>query len=149
MQSIAPQCVIKGADQSVASSTTLQNDNALFLPLVANATYLFDVVLDYEGGTGGSSDLKWTWVLPTGATLRYVFTESSSAGVAAVNMSAGSAVNTAGTNGAAFLKGVLMKGSVIVGSTAGTAQLQWAQGTANATPTIVHAQSYLALWRIT
>ncbi len=148
MQGIAPLAVIKGADQSVTSSTVMQNDTALVLPLPANTTWLFDAFLDYEGGTGGSSDMKWTFALPTGATHRYVFIESSAAGVAAVNMSLGASINTASTNGAAFLKGVLMKGSVIVGSTGGSLQLQWAQNTSSVTPTIVHAQSYLSLQRI-
>ena len=149
MQQIAPQAVIKGADQSLASNTTLQNDNALFLPVVANASYLFECYLDYEGGTQGSSDLKWTFAVPAGGTLRYQPVYFNTSGVVQASTSTGSGINTAGTNGAGTLRGVTMTGSLIMGSLAGTLQLQWAQFTSNATPTIVHAQPLLSLWRVT
>lgn len=149
MAQIAPQAVIKGADQSLASSTTMQNDNALFAAVIANATYLFLCYLDYEGGTQGSSDLKWQWNVPAGGTLRYAEIGNNLSGVVQSPSLAGSTVWSAGTSGAGSLRGVLMAGSLIMSSTAGNIQLQWAQNTSNATPTIVHAQSFLALWRIT
>lgn len=149
MQSIAPQCVIKGADQSLASSTTMQNDNALFEALVANATYIFVCYLNYEGGTRGSSDIKWVWAVPTGATMRYQATSAGTSGVVQTPSLTGSTTWPAGSSGAGALNGILMTGSIICGPTAGNAQLQWAQNASNATPTIVHAQSFLAMWRIT
>ena len=151
ISAIAPLCVIKSADESVTSSTTLQNDNQLLLPLlVANTTYKFECYLDYEGGTAGSSDLKWTWSVPSGATLRYQ--------ASFVNISGNQQVATtlkdtdtgiAETATAGVLKAVLMVGTLLVGSTTGTLQLQWAQNTSSGTATIVHAQSELTLWRIT
>src|SRR5690348_15724965 len=71
MRGIAPLAVIKGADESVTSSTTLQNDDALLVTLTANATYVFSLFLNYQGGTQGSSDIKVAWTFPTGTTMRY------------------------------------------------------------------------------
>lgn len=149
MGQIAPQAVIKGADQSLASSTTMQNDNALFLPVIANATYLFVCYLDYEGGTRGSSDIKHAWSVPSGGTLRYVKLGNNTSGVAEIVTLAGATIWPDATNGAGSLQGLLMLGSLIMGSTAGNLQLQWAQNTSSATATIVHAQSLLSLWRVT
>jgi hypothetical protein len=150
LQSVAPMGVIKGADESVTSSTTLQNDNELFVPVIANATYLFDCYLDFEGGTAGASDIQWQWTIGAG-TLRYqaIYAQASSGlGLIAGVTYAGSANVAAGTNGAGSLRGLSMNGTLVT-SGASSLQLQWAQNTSSATATIVHAQSYLSLWRIT
>lgn len=150
---VAPLAVIKGADQSLASSTAMQNDDALFLPVAANAGYLVECLLNYEGGTHGSSDLKWEFTGPSGATMVYTFVAYPVSGsIAAGNVNMGAAtglsgVGTAGTNGAQNLA-VIMRGTLITGGTAGTLQLQWAQDTSSATATIVRAQSMLALWQV-
>ena len=147
--SVAPLSVIKGADQTVTSSTTVVNDNALVLPVVANATYLFVCYLDYEGGTQGSSDIKWVWSVPTSGTLRYggiyVGTTGTLHGSSTIT---GATTVAAGTNGSSNLLSAIMIGSLIMSSTAGTLQLQWSQNTSSGTGTIVHAQSHLTLWRI-
>lgn len=147
LNSIAPLCVIKPADQSVTNSVVLVNDNALAVPVVAGATYLFDCYLDFEGGTTGSSDLQWQWQVPTGATLRYASGHVNTGAFVFTSYTGASNV-TASTNGAGTILAVTMKGSLTMSSTGGNLQLKWAQNTANATATIVHAQSYLALWRI-
>jgi len=148
LQQVAPYCVIKGSDESVTSSATLQNDDALFLAVAANTSWLFDCYLDYQGGTLGSSDIKWTWAAPSGATLVYGLSQLDTSGNNEASVSyAGSATVTAGTNGAS-LRSARMYGSLIVGSTAGTLQLKWAQNTSSGTATTVHAQSYLTLWQI-
>lgn len=146
VQGVAPYAVIKGADESVASSLTPQFDDALFLAVPANTQWLFKCVLNYEGGTHGASDIRWLWNVPTGATLRYFasYTHNTLANTA---MLTGSTTGSADTTGAGNLMGVQMDGTLIVGSTAGNIALEWAQFTSNATPTIVHAQSYLALWQ--
>ena len=141
--------VIKGSDESVTSSTTLQNDNELVIAVVASATYDFRCYLDFEGGTQGSSDIKWTWVIPASASIRYraVYTNTSGSAITGTT-NLDSDVVTAGTSGAGTLRGTEMVGTLVVGANAGNVQLQWAQNTSNATPTIVHAQSSLRLVRV-
>ena len=70
---LAARGVVKPTDESVTSSTTLQPDNDLLYALnEVNATYDFVCYLNYEGGTINTSDLKWTWAVPSGAILRYM-----------------------------------------------------------------------------
>lgn len=147
LTSLGLQTVIKGADQAYPN-TTLTADNALSQSLVANATYLFACYLNYEGGTLGNSDLKWGWGVPSGTTMRYTVLNRTTAGAADDGLTqTESSVPTAGTAGAGNLRGVLMLGSIVAGSTAGTLQLKCAQNTSNVTATTVHAQSLLALGR--
>lgn len=149
VQGIAPLAVEKAADESVTSSTTLQNDDALLVSVAASATYLFYCYLDYEGGTGGSSDLKFSWSVPTSATLRFslIGTDASNNTLTATTKSESTSY-TLRSAGAATLQAAVMIGTLVVSSTAGTLQLQWAQNTSSGTATKVHAQSFLALWRI-
>ena len=141
---------VKTADQSITSSTTLTNDTALFLSVAASATYLLHGFLLYEGGTSGSSDIKWTFTMPAGAALRYsyVATPPTITTAAVVASTAASAATGASTGGPGVLESVMMLGTVVTGVTAGTLQLQWAQNTSSLTSTIMHAQSCLALWRV-
>jgi hypothetical protein len=150
------QSVVKPSDESVISSTTLQFDNDLTVPITANASYTFMCYLDYEGNTPTNGDLKWVWVLPTGATLRYnpVYTNATttlnvSIGTTVAGSTTMSGVLAAGTNGAGNLRGLTMTGSLIVGSTPGSLSLQWAQNTSSSTATIIHAQSTLTIVRVT
>ena len=145
---LVPNAVYKPSDQSVTSSTTLVNDTALILPLLASATYFFQVYLNYEGGTQGSSDIKWGWTVPAGTTMRYTAMYLSTAGAVTI---AGTRIETdvvaAGSNGAATLRGLQMVGQVTVSTTAGNLQMQWAQNTISATSTIVHTGSTLSMQR--
>lgn len=152
LASIAPLAVIKGADESVSNSTTLQFDDSLFVPIVANASYLFECYLDYEGAAVTAGDLQWRWSVPTGAFLRYqpIYANNTSGRpLSAGTTVLGSTTITAGTNGSGNLCGASMNGTLVVGATAGNLSLEWAQATLNAsTPTIVHAQSSMTLWRV-
>lgn len=147
VQGVAPLAVIKGADQSLASSTTLQNDNALFVPVVANASYLMICMLDYEGAAIGTGDIKWVWTGPAGFTLRYTGLYLPTSGTVHTGAIAGATTVVAATTGTGNLAGATMVGSIFTGNAAGTLQLQWAQNSPSATATIVHAQSLLSLWR--
>lgn len=144
-----PRVVIKPTDQNVTSSTTLVNDNALVLPLDSNASYFFFCYLLFEGGTSGSSDLKWSFTLPGTATLRYHAIFNSGSGVVTVGVSfTGASTNNASTNGSGSLRGLTMDGTIVSGATAGNIQLQWAQNTSSGTSTTVHAQSCIWIQRI-
>jgi hypothetical protein len=149
IQQVAPLAVIKGSDESVTSSTTLQNDNELFVSVDANASYIFACYLNYEGGTTGSGDLKWLWALPAGATMRYAAPHINASSTTILDTTYTEAITVISrTNTAGTLLGVTMEGVLVTSSTAGTMQLTWAENTSDSTPTIIHAGSSLALWRI-
>ena len=148
LTSMLPMYAYKAADQSVVSSTTLVNDNALVLPLsVASAAYEFKCFLTYEGANNAGF-MKWIWVPPSGTTMRYAAIFSNTSGVTTLAASTESTTLVGNTAGAGFLEEAIMKGTVLVSSTTGTLQLEWAQNASNATATIVHAQSYMKLTRI-
>jgi hypothetical protein len=140
--------ILKTADESVTSSTTLQNDDVLVLPVLANATYDFYMYLDYEGGTLGASDLKLSWSNPVSSTMRYQCSGIGTGGgwIGDVTRQ-GSDTYAVGTNGAGNLKAVTFFGTMITAGTAGPMQFQWAQNTSSGTATKVHAQSCFALMR--
>lgn len=149
---VAPNAVIKQADQDVLNSATLQNDDALFVSLPANTAWLFWSYLNYEGAATGTGDLKIEWTAPSGATVRFAAYGPATSGVSTLASLGGHMQGVSysfGTNGSGSLLALTMLGSVLVGSTPGALQLEWAQSTANnSTATIVHAQSHLALWQV-
>lgn len=140
---------LKAADESVASSTTLQNDDTLLVTLEANATYEFVAHVGYVGNTTG--DIKLAFTFPSGASCYW-----SGKGGPASDDTFGSSGSTrhsvsfgdaSGTSlsfaGSTTVLSVHILGVVTTASTAGTLQLQWAQNTSNATNTTVKAGSFL------
>ena len=143
-----PLVAVKGSDQSVTSSTTLVGDLALFVPLAASCSYEVRCMINYEGGTRNSSDLKWGFSVPGGSTMRYSALFVGPGGSTNVQMLTGTSVNAAGTNGAGVIQSLQMTGLINVSSTAANLSFTFAQNTSNGTATIVHATSYLIAQRI-
>lgn len=159
LQQLAPIRLMKAADQSVTSSTTVVNDNDLVVPVAANATYDFDGFIFWIGNETGK--IKFGMNAPTGATLDW--------GLLA-GYDGDTGFNTGGTHGAAqfwlkqaqttFPTGTiqyaastalltgLLKGRITTGSTAGNLTLQWAQFVSNATSTTLKAGSWLHAQRV-
>ena len=140
---IIPWTVTKPSDQSVTSSTTLGNDNDLLFTAVANGTYDFLCFVSYEGGTRGSSDLKFQWSIPSGS-MKFGAIFNNTVPTLVLNHGSASGSMTAGSNGAGSNLALIMAGTFTIGVTGGTAVLQWAQGTGSGTATKVHAGS--GLW---
>lgn len=145
--------VRKTADESVTSSTTLQNDDHLVLALVAGTTYLLTGMLIYDASTAG--DFKLAFTVPAGVTInwtaagfRVADTTASGGGSPTVQTGSGTTKNVggigAGSKGAAVLNGLIR-----VGTTAGNLQLQWAQDVSDATATTVYTDSFLRLIKVT
>lgn len=152
LASIAPLGVIKGADESLVSNVTLQNDNDLVVPVAANATYLFKAYLNYEGDSIANAGMKIQWSGPAGYTQRYTLNRllpgNPASTIDATASFTGATVVGMGTTGAGTLRGTELAGSIFTGSAAGTLQLLWAQNATSAVATIMHAQSTLELWRM-
>jgi hypothetical protein len=144
---MVPNAIIKPSSQNVTSSTVLVNDTALVLPVAASASFIFTCCLMYQGGTRNASDLKFNWVLPSGASLSYVLDGVGPGGGTFAGASFNGAAGTLGTNGSGVLCGALFYGSLVISTTAGTAQFQWAQNTSSATATTVFNGSSLTLQR--
>lgn len=132
------QLVRKTADESVTSSTTLQNDNHLLLPVVANATYDLFLLCVFSGDTAG--DIKFAWSVPSGTVLRWV-DQTGSSGLA-------TDTDFYSAPGGTTQVGFQIWATVVTSATAGNIQFQWAQNTSSATATIVRTNSHLKMQRI-
>lgn len=149
LQAVAPVAAFKNANESVTSSTALQNDNALLIPLQANAVYYFRMFFGYTGGTQGSSDIKFGFTIPSGASMTWTRDGITTAGVRPVLVfNTTTAASTLGTNGTGSDEAGTVEGTVTTGGTAGNLQLQWAQNTSSTTATTVLAGSSLQAWQI-
>jgi len=144
------QIAIKSADESVTSSTTVQDDNHLFMTLNANTNYWVDGSLITDGAVGG--DFKMQFVVPSG-TIRWLANGPVSAATATVtdvdrNYKVGSTTTVMGTIASGTNSVILLAGIVRVGASGGTFKIQWAQGTSSATATRVRANSILRCVRM-
>lgn len=145
--------VVKSADETVTSSTTLQNDDHLFLTPLINTTY--DLELCIFTFVGGSIiDVSAAFTFPAGATLSMgAFSPDNTLGAGAT-VGPGQWINSVGDTSspsAAFVFGSgsnvtsMIKGTLLMGATAGVLHFQWAQAASSAAPLSVLAGSYLRL----
>lgn len=141
----------KTVDEAVTSSTTLQNDDELFLAVAASCVYELQAFLIYDGA--GANGLKVGWTGPSGATLDWWLDgnsggNSSSTGTTYWGYTQIGSANNIGAAGAGSKLVCRPAGRLITSTTPGTLQLQWAQGSSSATATHIFANSYLRLKRI-
>jgi hypothetical protein len=128
----------KTADETVTSSTTLQDDDALTFPVEASEIWQFEgaVVFTMANAT---MDLKWTIAGPTSPTTALFWRrplEYPAPGVGAVPATPTQAFAAAQTQGggANATIGIVVEfaGYIVNGSNAGNVRLQWAQNTSDA-----------------
>jgi predicted secreted protein len=140
--------VVKTADESVTSSTTLQNDNHLFFAMAANEVWMvtgtyflasasgtpgFKCGLAVPAGATAVWDTPTNWGAPAGGSIGIGLTAASTFSIS---------VTTTGTNP------ITLKYRVVNGGTAGNFQLTWAQNGSNATATSLLRYSTLAALRV-
>jgi hypothetical protein len=154
---LRPLYVRKSADETVNNSTVLQNDDHLFLAMVANVTYELTGLLRYTCASV-TPEIQIDFTFPSLTTMEY-FGAGPGVNVTGQegNLSAYSPRSTTspvgavfyGTNNsAAFALGISLRGLVRVGANAGNLQLRWAQTVATATDLKMLTDSYLLLRRV-
>lgn len=135
--------------QTVVSSTTLVDDNALFVTVVAGGIYELKALLKYNSST--TSDLKIQWVGPASSTLSWTVIGLIAGAVSQQDVqmlpSAISTPETLGVASAGATTFADITGNLNVGS-AGTFKLQWAQQVSGGTNTNMLADSYIRLLRM-
>jgi hypothetical protein len=143
-----PYIVRKTADESLASNTTLQDDDHLkWTNVAANAIYLLEMAVFYEADAG---DFKYGFTFPTGLTMKFghsgVYDIASAFGNIA-NQTQAAPVFIGGI-GAAIGLTLPLSGIVLAGGSSGTLQFQWAQNTSSGNATTVLTGSWGRLTRI-
>lgn len=139
----APTLARKIADETVNNSASLQNDDALLLPVLANFRYAFDAEIRYS--TNATANLKWAFTVPSGSTLVY---SALYVPAGATTLALAEFINNAGGTADDSSTRIRIRGLLDVGATAGNLQFQWAQNTANVSNTLVQNFSYLHLDRV-
>ncbi len=138
--------VRKTADESVALSLTLQNDDHISLPVAANEKWAFNGYLNMTSG----SNIKTQMTIPSaGSICMTQISETSTGSKRSTDICNQDVVPSSNLNtgsGGAVLQ---FYGTFSVGSTGGTARFQWSQASALATPTTLKAGSYIIFTKIT
>ena len=146
--------VIKTVDETVTSSNTAQDDNQLVVPLLANSSYWFECFLIYDGIQ--AADIKIGFVVPAGSFLNWTH-GGLDTGSAGINGEVSRANRTSGNGNAGCpnastggnLAYMPVEGRITTAGTAGNLQLQWSQDVANATGTVMKADSVMIVQRLT
>jgi hypothetical protein len=147
---IGPLTAVKTTDKTVASSVTMSDDTQLVLPVLASTTYLLQAYLIYSSAT--AADAKIGLTVPASATWQ-LSPFALTAAVAATSGSLETAVSTAsgitvGGNGVGVKVAASVMGTLVVGATAGTAAVSFAQLVSTASNTVLHTGSWLQLMRV-
>jgi hypothetical protein len=140
--------VRKTAPKTITSSTTLEPDNHLFLPVEANTIYFLDSYLAYSGAADPAGGIKIDWTGPAGFSIDWAnfgVNQGALTSYDAVQQTAAGTRNL-GTNGATPMT-ARPAGTIIVAGTPGTLTLRWAQGVSNATGTTLGANSVIRLMK--
>lgn len=152
--SAVPRNLYKTANESVTSSTTMQDDNTFTFSVEANAFYFVEMhlVISCADATA-TPDFKSQWTVPASTTgLRW---RSGLTTGATADTGDKSQIDTIAGGSAAL--GVLASStktffieriSVDTAGTSGTMTLQWAQNASDSDPTIVEAGSYCRIWKV-
>lgn len=129
--------VRKSSNESISTSTVLQNDDELKLSLAANKTYAVDGVL-FASSTSATPDIIIAFFGQTGSDIRIGYTND----VNELVLFSGDESNRIQLP-ADIPTSVHIKGTVTTLSTSGDLQLKWAQATSNTNATTVMEGSYL------
>lgn len=134
--------VYKTSTEAVTNSSAYQDDDTFIFPVVANAKYVVEQALLWQptGTAPSNGGFKSQITLPAGATARKIGTTLPTASpVALENFSANSSISVQDNTESFIVK---------TAGTAGSVTLQWAQNTANASPTNLLQDSFWIVRRV-
>ena len=140
----------KTADESVTSSTTLQDDNHLVWAASANKNYVFRYFIPYTIASG--TGIKINITAPSGATGSFATLVASGgaayAAASAQSTAIGTTLDIPGLNVSTGATHLVVEGYIDVSSTAGNVTLQFAQSTSNATALVFKATATLIVHEV-
>lgn len=155
---LLPISAVKSVDESVTSSTTLQDDDELFVTVQNGATYQLECVVGATGaGSATLGDIAIGWTFPGGTLTHYAIglTSAVAYGVSTTGQvnsvrfrdttspSSSYPFGTPSTN-----SGMIRIGLLYQCTADGTLKMQWAQRVSTGTATTVKAGSHLVGRRI-
>lgn len=150
------QYIRKTAAETVTSSTALQDDDHLLIPIAANETWAFEMVLFY-GSAGSAGDFKIAFTVPASATGAWGatgpvigLTSVDTASMWSRSYASFGDSNTIsfGTAPGTFDLTAIVKGLCVNSSTAGNITLRWAQNTSDGSGCTIRVNSYALAHRL-
>ncbi|MDJ0460575.1 hypothetical protein [Streptomyces sp. H27-C3] len=167
LRDMLPMTARKTSDTSRTATTTAVADPHLTFDLVANAVYIMDGWIKFDGPAAADLNIDWTapsgtlgeWAAMGAGNGQVVSANTTPALIADTQSSRGYLVRTESTDitaarsfgclgtGLAPLTAVI-HGTIRVGSTAGTYSLDWAQLVSDAGATTLYTDSWLRFVRI-
>lgn len=140
--------VDKTANESVTSSTSIQNDDHLKFTAAASTNYLIKAYIMCDGASGAGLGITYGWYGPSGATFNWCSdAQGAGAGTSQGEVSRTrqtiSSLPSMETAGAGTFLLIPAMGILQVSTTGGTFGFRWTQETSNATATRVLALSAL------
>ena len=139
----------KTTDQDV-TSTSLTNDNALVLPVLANATYIFHGFLSVSDPNLAGLSYRFAFTSPSGSTLKFGFIDATTPGGVSSTIVNGSGTQTYQLSTSTNEIFIQVDGIVVTGGTAGNLQLQFRKvsGGTGSDPVRMNTNSYLQMTRV-
>ncbi len=142
----------KSINEVLDTSTTLQDDDDLFLEMEANTFYEFELYCHWSQSTFAMG-LKYEFTGPAGSTGDWQLTQIDELGANVFDAffdTGGfpSAFSLTGSTTATVTQGMFLRGSIQCAGTPGTLQFRWAQVISNANDLIVRGGSYLKLTKL-
>ena len=150
LNQMIPQRAVKSASTSRSSAntgTTLTADPDLTVPVDANATYDVEISLPYNGAATGTGDIKFSFSVPSGASITGGFEGiANPLGVAILPVTTASTLFSAsnGTGNALWCK---ISCTLFTSGTSGSLTLNWAQNTSSGTATTLLAGAKMSAAR--
>lgn len=140
----------KTADESVTSSTTLQDDDHLTFAIAASEEWVVRIT-GWASAAINTTGIKMSMSVPSGATLRQTLslTSDPSVGQCIAASSTGSALTFSAASLSIFSDAMFVLDVWILNSTnAGNVTLQWAQGTSSGTALTFNKGAFLTAHRV-
>ncbi len=141
--SIGPTAtVVKQTDETVVTSTTLQDDDELLWAMGATESWVFHLGLWFTESAGTTGDFKYAMTGPTDYTtdFNHMATRNTSDAILPGAVRAEGQDTAVGATSSK--RSVHVYGSIETHGTAGNAQVQWAEDVASGTLTL-HEGSFL------
>lgn len=142
---------VKTVNESLASSTTLQDDDELTITCAANATYMLTGYVKYAQNLsiGATAGIKAGFALPAGGTLEWT-SHGTATLTSAVDydtvVTTGTGTRSMAANGAGTM--TFAPSGNLITTTAGILVLRWAQVSSSATTVNVFSGSWIRLERV-
>jgi len=137
--------VVKSADQTITSQTTIQNDTHLSHAVESNSNYDIELVLFFNPQSV-NQQIKCGFSAPSGSSGYWGATDNPQSLIGLFNNTGVSGnPQLVGTAGVAT---VVLKGLLVVAGTAGTLQFKWAQNSSSATGLILKANSFIRITKL-